>query len=120
MVVSGIGTIGSPLVTAVGGREGFFVQEPGRRRSSCRRAVLCRKTQKRGRWNRAIAALTTMYVARTQVLGDGRERRCSNAPSSIRDLAANEAYAHRLGGPPALRRLSPLPCKAAAPKGPAF
>ena len=45
---------------------------------------MCRKTQKRGRWNRAIAALTTVYVARTQVLGDGRERRCSNVSSSIR------------------------------------
>ena len=33
---------------------------------------------------------------------------------------ANGIYAHRLGGPPSLRRLSPLPYKAAAPKGLAF
>ena len=30
------------------------------------------------------------------------------------------AYAHRCGGPLSLRPLSPRPCKAAAPKGPAF
>ena len=30
------------------------------------------------------------------------------------------AYAHRLGGPLSSRPLSPRPCKAAAPKGPAF
>ena len=32
----------------------------------------------------------------------------------------HEAYAHRLAPPPSLRPLSPRPCKAAAPKGPAF
>ena len=32
--MSGIGAAGIPLVAAVGGREGSFVHEPGRRRSS--------------------------------------------------------------------------------------
>ena len=43
---------------------------------------LVSKDTKRGRWNRAIAALEVVYSARAQILGDGRELRWSNVSSS--------------------------------------
>ena len=51
-------------------------------------------------------------------------RRAVRRSGLLEDCSTGEhgAYAHRFGGGPSLRPLSPLPCpcKAAAPKGPAF